>query len=125
MTERQRYVLQGVLDGKTYAEIAKELGVTRQDVHMIAKAAISTRATFGLRKAKYYPNLVRYLAENGKSCRALSVEAGLIPNAVNSMVVNGKTLRWNNIQKLCEVTGLSAEELMARDGDDNLVEVEV
>ena len=123
ITNKQRYVLQGIIDGKTYAEIGRELGITRQAAHQYAKNAIKVRG--GVVTAKYYPNLVRYIRESEITCRALSVKAGVSPNLVADFVARGRTPSWQTIQKLCAVTGLGVEELMVREADENKGEVEL
>lgn len=118
MTEKQRYVLQGILDGKSQSEIARELGVSRQDIHNCAKLAISTdgkHTKFKPRaEAKYYRNLDAVLKRENLTCRAFNDRAGLKheDGTVSRMLSHGDIPRFVTLAKIAKAAGMSVHELI-------------
>lgn len=115
MTDKQVAVLQGLIDGKGYAEIGRELGMTRQNAFLTAKNAIKIR---GVENAEYYPELRRYVSNNYKSIRDFCVNHGLCYQIVCNMLLRGSTPSFKTILRLREITGLSADDLMAKEPKD-------
>lgn len=112
MTEIQKQVLLGLIDGKTYSEIGREMGISRQAAHDYAQRAVR----IGHERAErmiYYPNLRGWIYGNFRSVLAFSRRYGFAAQTINGMLTKGRAPSWGTIRQLCEITDMSAEELMA------------
>ena len=111
MTELQKQVLLGLIDGKTYAEIGREMGMSRQAAFDYAQKAVKVGHERAERR--YYPNLCRWIYDNFKSVLAFSRRYGINPTTINNMLNAGREPSWRVVKRLCEITDMKAEELMA------------
>lgn len=110
MTESQKLVLLGLIDGKTYSEIGREMGISRQAAHEFAQHAIRVGRPDN---RAYYPNLSKWITDNFRSVRAFCIRYGLAQHNVGQMLSKGREPSWRIVKRLCEITGMTAEELMA------------
>ena len=121
MTELQKQVLLGLIDGKTYSEIGREMGISRQAAHDYAQRAVRTGHERAERRI-YYPNLRGWIYDNFRSVLAFSNKYGLAPQTIKNMLTKGRAASWGTIRRLCEITDMSAEELMAGGKGENVQE---
>ena len=112
MTDKQKCVLQSLIDGKGYTEIAKEMGVSRQTVYNIAKQAIGHGGNY---TQGFYPNIRNYIAENCKSMKEFADCAGVDYKLVQEMLKHGRSPRWPDISKMMAYTGMGVRTLMVRE----------
>lgn len=121
MTELQKQVLLGLIDGKTYAEIGREMGMSRQAAFDYAQRAVKIGHE---RRAErqYYPNLCQWIYGNFKSVLAFSRRYGVNPATINNMLNAGREPSWRMVKRLCEITDMTAEELMAGGKGENVQE---
>lgn len=115
MTDRQRQAVMMRLEGKSYQEIGDALGTTRQNAHLLALGALRDAPKAGATNWRYYENLATHIAENYRSLMDFATKSGVGYQTIANMLKNGKTPAWRTISKLTEVTGLTVEELMAKD----------
>lgn len=110
MTKQQKLkAFEMLLDGFTYAEIAKEFDTSRQNIQQ----AISTVG--GAKKPResiIYPNLKRWLKENNYSVSMLSTDIGF--KSANTAPLYKKLRGESNIpiylaRKIMALTGMSFE----------------
>ena len=112
MTDKQKFVLQSLIDGKRYAEIAQEMGVTRQTVYNIARQAIGHGGNY---TNGYYPNIRNFIAENCRNMVEFAFSAGVDYKLVQEMLKQGRSPRWPDISKMMAYTGMDVRTLMVRE----------
>ena len=120
MTDTQKRVLQGLIDGKTYSDIAREMGITRQAVHNYAQNAVKVGQDRALRECKYYPNLAAWIYDEFRSAMAFSKKCGISYPVIRTMLSEGREPSWRIVKRLCEITGMTAEELMLKIKDEDV-----
>ena len=113
MTENQKYILRALADGKTQAEIARELGVTRQYVNASAITAVRP----GKIDKIVYPRVREALRNSGMSIHALAQTSGISYPTVLHMMRGQAVPRWGTLVTLAQCLGISIEEMMQRDDD--------
>lgn len=112
MTEKQKFILRGLADGKTQAQIAKEMGVSRQVVNNALRSIFHIKRDPATIEYPHYPNLCAWMREQEMTVAELSRQAGVHPASLNKMLNKGIAPRWDGICKLKRVTGMTADELM-------------
>lgn len=112
MTEQGKKVLMLLIEGKNYAEIGAELGMTRQGAHECAKKAIGRIRNYD----KYhYPNLAQFIEDKQCTITQFARDADVEYRTLMEMLQKGRAPSWKTIAKLAEYTGMTAEELMYDD----------
>ena len=112
MTDKQKYILLGLAEGKTQVQIARELGTTRQDINVALQGIIRKQRRASEIEYRHYPNLAAWMLKHDKSCVMLAKLADINVPTLSKMLRNGTAPRWANICKLTRITGMTAEELM-------------
>lgn len=115
MNDKQRQVLEGLIAGKTYREIATEMNLTFQRCHQLAQEAIRGQRT-GRRgpravKCMAFQVLYEWLLSHNMTCQALAKETGIHP-VVLSKLFHGKSRgRIGTLVKISNYTWIPIEEL--------------
>ena len=112
MTEKQKRVLQGLIDGKRYTDIAKEIGITRQYAYYLAKRAIGHGGDY---TNGYYPNIRNYIAENCEDMADFAKQIGVDYLLVQEPLKYGGAFKWPVVVKMIEHTGIDVKTLMVRE----------
>lgn len=117
MTEKQKYVLRGLLDGKGYTEMAVEMGVSRQAVHQIAKAAvhIGRGRMYSRENYSHYPVLADALVESGMSKNQFVHKLGISYTTLDNMLLRGHVPVYRILKKVASGIGVSVSRLMGED----------
>lgn len=110
MTKQQKLkAFEMLLDGFTYAEIAKEFDTSRQNIQQAISTAGGAKKP---RESIIYPNLKRWLKENNYSVSMLSTDIGFKSSNIAPLY---KKLRGESpipiylARKIMALTGMSFE----------------
>ena len=114
MTEKQKRVLRGLMAGRSYTEIAQEMGITRESAYSLAKRAIAHGGNY---TKGFYPNIRNYIAENCVNIADFAKGVGVSYTLVQQMLKYGRTPNWTTIKKMTEYTGMDIKTLMVRETD--------
>lgn len=112
MTEKQKFILRGLADGKTQTQIAKEMGISRQAVNNALCAIMRIKRDPATIQYPHYPNLGAWMREQEMTASELSRQTGMNPASLTKMLNKGIAPCWDGICKLKRVTGMTADELM-------------
>lgn len=111
MNDKQKQVLEGLIAGKTYREIAAEMDLTFQRCHQLAQEAIRGQRTGRRVKCVAFQVLYEWLLSRNMTCQALAKETGIHP-VVLSKLFHGKSRgRIGTLMKISDYTGIPIEEL--------------
>lgn len=116
MTDLQKRVLQGLIDGKSYTEIGNELGVSRQSAWQCANQAVKLRTVpNSVDKYPYYPYLRQAIIDKGESIMEFARNSGVNYATLLNMIKKGRSPRWDTVEKLVAYTGVGGDRLMMKD----------
>ena len=117
MTEKQKYVLRGLLDGKGYTQMAAEMGVSRQAVHEIAKAAvhIGRGRLYSRENYNHFPVLADALVESGMSKNQFTQKIGISYTMLDNMLIRGHVPGYKVLRRIADGIGVSVSRLMGED----------
>ena len=117
MTERQKRVLRGLMAGRSYVDIAHDMGITRQAAYDLAKKAIRHGGDY---TDGYYPNIRNYISENCEDMADFAERAGVNYRLVQEMLKHGRSPRWSDIVKMAAYTGMDLRTLMVMEPAKNV-----
>lgn len=100
------------LDGKTYEEIGKRFGLTKQRIEQILNVSGRDMSLKGI----IYPNLCRHIREHYGSVPKFDDAlgyAGRNPNLMYRRLRGEGTIAISEVRKILELTGMTFEECFA------------
>lgn len=116
MTEKQKYVLLQLVAGKSYSEIAREMGTSRQNTQQMAQAAIRIK-NYGCKsnELNYYPVLIKALEDSDLSRYQFAKKLGIGYNTLRDMLKYGVEPRMSTWERIAYKLGMTVEELSRKE----------
>lgn len=120
MTENEKKIFGMFAEGKYSAQIAEELGVSRQYICAVVKNVVSDRrkSSARIQRSCVYVNIAKYMLDNRISVRKLAREAGCCYQTMLRFLQGKSSPRYETLRKLSQYTGLTVNDLMVRRSDE-------
>lgn len=98
------------VSGKSYEEIAKEFGVTKQRMHQILSDSIKVRPGYGFQKCKIKP-VADWIRNNHITNRMIAEKTGVHEAAISKQFREGK-LSTKVLIGISEMSGIPEEKIV-------------